>query len=227
MLFRSDSRVAAGLRYRNLMVREAARLKTKKAGLSREVGAEYDKDRLHGERYFQALLGSLDDTPDSVVELLELTHSGMRVFEANRKRLVNALVDHPTLAARVKRLMTVPGVGQVTALTWALEIGDPTRFSSVKKAQSYCGLCGAQNESAGKSKRGPLSKQRNKHLQTMLVEASKLAPRYNPLLAEAYEKAKAKGANHNRATLAVARKMVAYLMCVDKTGRPFVTGNEN
>ncbi len=215
------------LRYRNLLVREAAKLKTKTAGLLMEVGAEYDKNRLHGERYFEALLGSLEDVPDSVVELLELTHSGMRIFETNQKRLVNALVEHPVLAERVKRLMTIPGVGQVTALTWALEIGDPHRFTSVKKAQSYCGLCSAQNESAGKSKRGPLSKQRNKHLQTMLVEAAKLAPRYNSQLAEVHEKARAGGANRNRATLAVARKLVAYLLCVDKTVRPFVMADEN
>jgi transposase len=100
---------------------------------------------------------------------------------------------------------------------WVKEIGDPHRFSSVNQAASYCGLCRAQNESAGKAHRGPLSRQRNKHLQTMLLEAAKLAPRYNFLLAEVYEKARAGGANRNRATLAVARKLVAYLMGVDQT----------
>ncbi len=209
------------LRYRNLLVREAARLKIKTASLLMEVGAEYDKQRLHGERYFQALLNDLDDIPESVVELLEMTHSGMKIFQANQRRLINLLVEHPALSERVNLLMTIPGVGEVTALTWALEIDNPHRFSSYKKAVSYCGLCSAQNESGGKSKRGPLSKQRNKHLQTMLIEAAKLAPRYNPQLAEVYEKERGRGANRNRATLAVARKMVSYLLYVDKTGRPF------
>jgi transposase len=44
------------------------------------------------------------------------------------------------LADRIKRLRTVPGVGPITALTWALEIGDVSRFGSIKKAISYCGL---------------------------------------------------------------------------------------
>jgi hypothetical protein len=39
------------------------------------------------------------------------------------------------------------------------------RFSSIKKATSYCGLCGAENTSANIVKRIPLSKQRNKHPQ--------------------------------------------------------------
>jgi transposase len=36
-------------------------------------------------------------------------------------------------------------VGPITALTWALEIGDFTRFASIKEAVSYCGLCGDEN----------------------------------------------------------------------------------
>ena len=43
--------------------------------------------------------------------------------------------------------MTIPAVGPITALTWALEVGDVQRFSSIKKAISYCGLCGAEKSS--------------------------------------------------------------------------------
>ena len=70
-----------------------------------------------------------------------------------------------------------PGVGPITALTWALEIGDVARFRTMKQAISYCGLCGAEKSSAEKVMRTPLSKQRNKHIQHVLVEAAKLAPR--------------------------------------------------
>ena len=85
---------------------------------------------------------------------------------------------------------------------------------------SYCGLSARQDESAGKSKRGPLSKQRNRHLQTMLIEASKLAPRYNEKLKVVHAKEVETG-SRNRATVAVARKLVAYLLSVDRSQRPF------
>ena len=52
------------------------------------------------------------------------------------------------------------------------------------------------------------------------MEAAKLAPRRNPDLALVYENAKKKG-NANCATLAVARKLVAYLMAVDRGQRDF------
>jgi transposase len=94
------------------------------------------------------------------------------------------------------------------------------RFCSIAQVTSYCGLTSAQRSSAGKDQRGPISKQRNKHLQTILIEAAKLAPRYNPQLAAVHQRTLERG-NRNRATLAVARKLVAYLMAVDKSGKPF------
>jgi transposase len=68
-------------------------------------------------------------------------------------------------------------VGPITALTWALEMGEVSRFPSIRQAISYCGLCGGEQSSADKVTRTPLSKQRNKHIQRVLVEAARLAPR--------------------------------------------------
>ena len=92
------------------------------------------------------------------------------------------------------------------------------------RAASYCGLTSALRSSADKQQRGPLSKQRNAHLQTVLIEAAKLAPRWNPRLAALHTRELDRG-NHNRATLAVARKLVAYLLAVDKSGQPFQVHN--
>lgn len=85
------------------------------------------------------------------------------------------LENDSILADRVARLTSIPGVGVILALTWALEMGDVTRFPSQKAAMSSCGLCGTEKSSAGKSQRTPISKQRNKHLQTTLTEAAKVA----------------------------------------------------
>jgi transposase len=127
------------------------------------------------------------------------------------------------LATRVERLTTIPAIGVVTALSWALEIGEVSRFTSLKHAVSYCGLCSGENSSAGVQKRSPISKQRNQHLQTVLIEAAKLAPRWNHDLALLHDKEVTRG-NRNRATLAVARKLVAYLLAVDRREKPFQKG---
>ena len=208
------------LRYRNLVVRQATRMKNRIAGLLMETGTPYNKQRLHGKAYFAELLGSLQETPASVRELLQISRSQVELFETIQRKLVQELRGNLELAERMERLMSIDGVGEIVALTWVLEIGEVNRFSSIGRAQSYCGLTSAQNNSAGVEYGGPISKQRNKHLQTVLVEAAKLAPRWNSELAALHERELARG-NRNRATLAVARKMVAYLMAVDKSGQPF------
>jgi hypothetical protein len=59
----------------------------------------------------------------------------------------------------------------------------------------------------------------------VLLEAAKLGPRLSPDLALVYDTEKQKG-HANRATLAVARKLVAYLLAVDRSGREFVLAAE-
>ncbi|MGW8159291.1 MAG: IS110 family transposase [Desulfoprunum sp.] len=213
------------LRYRNHLVRTAVNMHNKMSGLLMEVGAGYSKNRLRGKKYFHELLHRLDEIPPSVKELLILSRAGIEMFQTFQKRLIQALRTNPLIQERVTRLITIAGVGEVTALTWVLEIGPVSRFGSIRQAISYCGLCSAQRESAGKQQRGPISKKRNKHLQSILVEAAKLAPRWNPQLADIHQRELNRG-NRNRATLAVARRLVAYMMAVDKGETNFVFREE-
>jgi transposase len=208
------------LRYRNYLVRQATRFKNKTSGILMECGAEYNKEKLHNKGYFYALMTRLEDVPDSVREMLSFNRSLIEIFEKNQKRLIRELKKNPQLQERVELLKSIPGVGDIVALTWALEIVDPNRFSSIRKAVSYCGLCSAQRSSAGVEKRGLISKQRNAHLQWVLIEAAKLGPRLDAHMAELHEKELKKG-NKNRATLNLARKIVAYLLAVDKSGETF------
>ncbi len=208
------------LRYRNLIVHQSVRMRNKIAGLLMESGTPFNKERLHGKKYFTSLLQSLREVPESVQQLLRMSRGAVEMFEATQKQLVQGLLSAPVLRQRVERLSSIAGVGPITALTWALEIADPHRFPSIADAVSYCGLTAAFRSSADKQQRGPLSKQRNAWLQTVLIEAAKLAPRWNPQLAALHAKV-LESAHPNRATLEAARKPVAYLLAVDKSGQPF------
>ena len=208
------------LRYRNLVVQESVRMQNKIAGLLMETGTPFVKEKLHGKKYFANLIQALEEVPESVRDLLQMSRGAMEMFEITQKRLVQRLLAEAALRQRVERLGSIRGVGEITALTWALEVADPHRFSSNRDAMSYCGLTSALRSSAGKEQRGPISKQRNAWLQSALIEAAKLAPRWNPQLAAVYARALERG-HRNRATLAVARKLVAYLLAVDKSGQAF------
>jgi transposase len=208
------------LRYRNMVVQQSVRMQNKMAGLLMESGAAYQKKKLRGKKYFSTLIDSLTEVPESVKDLLRMSRSSMEMFESTQKQLIKRLLSEQTLQQRVERLMSIRGVGAITALTWALEVADPHRFSSIGDAVSYCGLTAAFRSSAGKQQRGPISKQRNAWLQTVLIEAAKLAPQWNPQLAALHARQLELG-HANRATLQVARKLVAYLLAVDKSNQPF------
>jgi len=204
------------MRFRRLVVEETVKFKNKTAGLLMEAGVEYHKRKLHGKQYFAELLRDENaQIPAELRPLLEFSRSQIEDLARMDDRLLKMLADHAQLGARVEALQKIDGVGPVTALTWALEVGEPSRFGSIKQAVSYCGLSSALRESAGQQRRGPISKQRNRHLQCVLIEAAKIGPRFHPRLKEIQEKAQQKG-HKNRATIQVARKLVAYLLAADR-----------
>jgi transposase len=213
------------LRYRQLLVRQMVQTKNRVSGLLMETGVEHNKSRLHKVGYFRRLMAMSSEIDDSIRPLLRISRETIERCQKTEYALVSSLERDPLLKERVRRLRTVPGVGPITALHWALEMGDISRFRSIKQAVSYCGLCGDERSSADKVMRMPLSKQRNKHIQHVLVEAAKLAPRLSPELALVHQRAMQKG-NRNRATLAVARKMAAWLLAVDREKREFIPAEQ-
>ena len=204
------------LRFRRTLVEETTKFKNHAASLLMEAGVEYEKKRLHGKKYFMNLTKDNEWIREQTKPLLEFSRRQMESLQEMDRRLMKMLERHPQLVRRIEALQQIDGVGPVTALTWALEVGTPQRFRSIARATSYCGLTSALRESAGRRRRGPLSKHRNAHLQSALVECAKLAPMFHEKLKLVRQKALDSGADFNRATIAVARKLVAYLLAADR-----------
>jgi transposase len=208
------------LRYRNTLMRELVRFKNKMACFLMSLGVTYNKRRLHGKKYFQSIVEK-EDLPVEIKELLKYQRLPIEFLTVQARIILRKLKRHPGLKERMERLQTIPGIGPITALTWILEVWDPNRFPKAKNAHSYCGLCGARKESGGKERNTPISKDRNAHLQWVLIEAAKVAVKRSERLRIVYEKVK-KNKNVNAATISVARKLVNYLLAVDKSKKPFV-----
>jgi transposase len=213
------------LRYHNLVQRQTVQLKNRITGLLMEAGVSYDKLRLHRMGYFDELRSTNEEVRDNIRPLLKICRQQIDRAIRLDSTLLRTLERDSLRSDRLERLRTIPGVGPITALTWVLEVGDTSRFRSIKQAISYCGQCGEEKRSADKVMRTPISKQRNKHIQRVLVVAARLAPRYSEELALLYEREPRRG-NANRAVLAVARKMVAYLLAVDRRNTDFIPAGE-
>lgn len=118
----------------------------------------------------------------------------------------------------VRRLLTHPGVGRIVALAVSLTIGPVDRFPSSKHLVSYLGLNPREHSSGGRQKFGAISKQGNKLMRTLLVEAAQTAARVEPALRRQYQHLKFRKASAV-AKVAIARKLAVrmYWMLRSKT----------
>lgn len=85
-----------------------------------------------------------------------------------------------------KLLLTQPGVGPNTALAFVLTIGDVSRFRRGKQVASYLGLIPREETSGGRQKLGAITKQGNRMLRSLLVEAAQIAVRFDPEFRKQY-----------------------------------------
>ena len=130
--------------------------------------------------------------------------------------------------AQARLLMTQPGVGPNTALAFVLTVGDVSRFQRGKQVASYLGLIRREESSGGRQKLGAITKQGNRLLRSLLVEAAQVAVRYDPQFRKQYWHrchSKPKGV----AKVAAARKLAIrlYWMLRTQTGYPDVVRIES
>jgi len=129
---------------------------------------------------------------------------------------------------QAKLLMTQPGVGPNTALAFVLTIGDVSRFRRGKQVASYLGLIPHENSSGDRRRTGAISKQGNRMLRSLLVEAAQNAVRFDPGFRKPYLHRchqKPKGV----AKVAAARKLAVrlYWMLRTQTAYPEIVHIES
>jgi transposase len=114
-------------------------------------------------------------------------------------------------------LLTVPGIGQILAMTIMLEVGDIGRFARVGNFTSYCRCAPTKRLSDGKSKGSGNRKNGNRYLSWAFSEAAQLARRYNQRLGRYYDR-KAAQTNTIVAARALSNKLarVCYYIMRDQ-----------
>lgn len=118
-------------------------------------------------------------------------------------------------------LMTIPGIGEKTALGLFMEIGPVQRFSSSKELASYAGIHPVIRESGDGSKRPRMSKKGRRELRTVLFMPAMVAIQYDEYIKKIYEHHLAKGKSKMCALGIVMHKMLRIAYGVLKSGKPY------
>jgi transposase len=122
------------------------------------------------------------------------------------KSIEKEVMSEVKLRKQFKLLLTIPGIGNILALTIMLEVGDIKRFAKVGNYSSYCRCVKSERLSNGKKKGENNRKNGNKYLSWAYVEAANFARRYCPKAQRFYQRKKAK-TNGIVAIKALANKM--------------------
>lgn len=128
----------------------------------------------------------------------------------------------------VRRLTTVPGVGPVTATTYAATLDGAARFKDAKQVRSYLGLVPREHSSGEKRHRGRISKAGNSRARSLLVEAAWALLRWKtPKTQGLHEWATRIAARRGKATavVALARKLAGILFALWRDGTAFDPGH--
>lgn len=205
---REENQVLEILKLRHSLVRQRTQTYNRLQGLARSLGLA--KGTIKAKCYEVRLRTLEVDEADRLVreELLKMVES----FNARINELEKWLDRRAAADREVQLLQTQKGVGYLTALALRNSIGDISRFSRpTKQVPAYLGLEPLERESAGKRKKGGISRAGNFLTRYLLGQAAHLATRTDKSLKVFYQrlaKKKPKGV----AKTATARKLLVKLV---------------
>jgi transposase len=157
---------------------------------------------------------------EEVVPLIALLRLLNEQIKQADERLAQVVEDDEVVA----RLCTVPGVGPVTATSFAATLDNVTRFADAKQVRAYLGLVPSEHSSGERRQRGGISKAGPNRARAMLVEAAWQILRVrNPATAGLYLWAAciAKRRGKKIAAVALARKLAGILYAMWRDGTSF------
>lgn len=191
----------------------AAKKTLRGAGLSELSGLHLGTGRGWGR-----LIAALVEWP-KVRVFVELHHRAWQTAQSQKVECERALEEQRSLFGEdVERLKTIPGVGDIVALTAIAVFSDVTRFPSAKHAASYTGIVPQTWQSGDMDRQGHITKAGSGELRAMLVQAVHTARRQSSPL-NPHLRALILRVGPRRAVIALAHRLcrVMWAMLKNKT----------
>jgi transposase len=150
-------------------------------------------------------------------QLETIDHLTEQISEADKELLEIAKKDE-----NCQRLMTMPGIGPVTAMRFVAAIDDRTRFASAHRVESYLGLTPGEDSSSERKRRTSLTKAGAPRVRWALTQAAWSARRWrpnDPMVLWSKEVELRRG--RRVAIMALVRKMAGILYAIWRDGSTY------
>jgi transposase len=143
-------------------------------GLLSEFGLIMPKGRYPAQHHIPDILEDADNGLPNLAR--RLLHDGwQRVLQLNQQilaydREIEALARQSEAA---RRLMSLPGIGAITATAMVASIADPAQFKNGRQLAAWLGLTPRQYSTGGKTRLGRITKQGDKYLRMLLIHGTR------------------------------------------------------
>lgn len=140
------------------------------------------------------------------------------------EKIINQYVEKNQEIKQKKELLkSIPGVGEITALTFISTIGNLERFDDSRKVGAYIGLVPRVYGSGDNIKMGRITKRGDSTLRNKLLQAalSLLKTKKKNSLKEFFNRLVESGVSRNKARIALARKLATVMFVLLKENRKF------
>jgi transposase len=154
---------------REMLVLQRTQLLNGLRGHLNEIGVIAAQGPRHAHQLADRIEAGDEDIPLAVREALAPLVAQLRNLDEAITRLDRTIAKLVQQDERARRLMTVPGVGPITASAMVASVQDVSGFSGPREFAAFLGLAPRQNSSGGKQRLGRISKMGNRYLRKLLV----------------------------------------------------------
>jgi transposase len=206
------------LRHRSSLVKTRTELKNRIHNLLDKYDLQPEYTDLFGNKGMEWLRNlQLQSTEKTIL------NSNLELLEALNSQIQKISLEIASIAVNkddVKLLMTLPGIDYYAAMVIANEIGDVTRFPEANKLVSWTGLAPSTRQSGSRVKHGTITKQGNKTLRWILIQATHNACRNDERFQNFYQRI-ARRRGGNKAMVALAREMLVIIYHMLTRNEPY------
>jgi transposase len=136
-------------------------------------------------------------------------------------RIAKALRAHHDLARRLELVVSIPGIGERTALAIVVRMPELGRVSR-EEAAALAGLAPFDDDSGTRNGQRHIAGGRGRLRRSLFSAALPAAFRWNRQVATFYQRLIANGKPHNLALIACARKLLVFANAVVQRGTPWI-----
>ncbi|WP_143959643.1 IS110 family RNA-guided transposase [Litoribacter populi] len=218
-------------RVRDTLVKDMTRNKSRVKSILMQFGVEIParfsavQTRSWSKVYMEWVLGLEELHPSIRQTIAALVESGMALKKniLNITRQIRELAESDRYRDNCDRLITIPGVGLVTAMNLLTQLGDIERFKTLDELCHYIGIVPNTRSSGEKTATGKITRRGRKKIKILLIEASWVAVRKDPALMAKFNEL-SKRMNKNKAIIRIAKSLLNRIRHMLRHKTEYVTG---